>query len=141
MLIGLIHSAEPTGRLSSMVAHYGWDRLKREWPEVRRFLQDLGQGVRLQLGLDTWINAALQGCAHDVVVTDVRYPNEAERILALGGVLWVITRPGFGPVNAHASEGYAAWIDGYLHQEVANAGTLDDLASAVKDALDLAGLP
>lgn len=141
----LVHGNSPLGhgRLSRMVSHYGWDRLKREWPEVRRLLQDLGEGVRCQLGRDTWVDAVLPGHpgALDVVITDVRYPNEAARILALGGVIWVITRPGVGPVNNHDSEGYASWIGGYVHQEVVNGGTLDDLRSAVEDALDLAGVP
>lgn len=34
-----------------------------------------------------------------VVITDVRYLNEAERILAEGGKLVMIERPGYGPAN------------------------------------------
>jgi len=38
-----------------------------------------------------------------VLVTDLRFPNEAERIKLLGGVVWEVTRPGTGG-DGHASE-------------------------------------
>ena len=37
------------------------------------------------------------------VITDVRFPNEAETIERLGGQIWQITRPGYGAEGDHAS--------------------------------------
>ena len=36
--------------------------------------------------------------------TDVRFPNEAQKIKDLGGVVWRIEREGVAPVNSHISE-------------------------------------
>lgn len=47
---------------------------------------------------DTYLGEPTYAC-----VTDVRYPNEAERILALGGVVWQIIRPGIES-DGHSSE-------------------------------------
>lgn len=129
--------------LRNQVDHYGWDRLKRLSPEVRQYLQTLGMGVREVLGEDTWIDACLpeemrdfvKPYPLDVVITDCRFENEAQRILSLGGVLWVVERPGVGPVNSHESEGYARWINGYHWTRIANTGTIEDLRSAVLKAL------
>lgn len=124
--------------LGSLVDYHGWDKAKREIPEVRRLLQDLGQGAREVLGDTVWIDAVLPPALPgfpptgtydtlDVVITDVRYPNEAERILALGGKLCVVVRPGVDPVNNHASEGYAQWIERFEHSVILNDGSIDDL--------------
>jgi hypothetical protein len=39
-----------------------------------------------------------------VVITDIRFPNEAEWVKAQGGEVWEILREGVGPVNDHASD-------------------------------------
>jgi hypothetical protein len=39
-----------------------------------------------------------------VVISDVRFDNEAEWVRNLGGVIWHIHRPGVQPVAAHVSE-------------------------------------
>jgi len=92
-------------RLYTLVQDAGWDNAKLE-PEVRRFLQVLGtEAVRDHLGADAWINALEkkldddglwdpQGPAYGsrIVVTDVRFPNEAEWISKFGGVLWRLRR-------------------------------------------------
>ena len=125
-------------RLAELVSRLGWDRAKRDHLEVRTLLQNLGQGAREVLGDTVWIDAVLpfpiRGMpptgtydALDVVVTDVRYRNEAERILALGGKLCVVVRPGVDPVNNHASEGYAQWIERFEHSVILNDGSIDDL--------------
>lgn len=68
-------------------------------PEVRRLLQVLGTEVgREQLGQDTWVNAARKKIEElrehgPVVLTGVRYPNEAEMIQELGGILVWVERP------------------------------------------------
>lgn len=93
-------------RLSDVVAERGWERAKDEVPEVRRLLERLGtEGVRVNVGESTWIDAALQDVKPGgrYVITDVRMENEAEAIHALGGEVWRITRPGFEPDGSHLS--------------------------------------
>jgi hypothetical protein len=38
-----------------------------------------------------------------VAITDLRYPNEAQRVLDLGGEVWEVVRPGLVS-DGHASE-------------------------------------
>lgn len=64
-----------------------------------------------------------------LVVTDVRFPNEAALIKSLGGHIWNITRDGIGGGDQHPSETvmdtYAAY-DGHLHSVLGQ----DDLNKA-----------
>lgn len=95
--------------LQEVIDVYGWDGYKETeyGPEIRRLLQRLGtEAGRDLLGDNIWVDAALTGHPTDakIVVTDVRFPNEAERIKELGGLLVRVSRPGVKAVNAHASE-------------------------------------
>jgi hypothetical protein len=118
-------------RVSDMVEDYGWDTTKRN-PEVRRLLQVLGTDFgRKMLGDDVWINIALSGIKSEdkIVISDVRYPNEAEAIKKLSGSLWRINRHNHSAVNGHTSE-HA--MDNYMFNHVIyNDGTLDDLSDEV----------
>jgi hypothetical protein len=87
-------------RLSRMVEYGGWESAKRD-PEVRRFLQVLGtEAVRNHIGEDSWVRATeraiaearMSGDADRVVITDVRFPNEAAWIFAQGGKLVRVNR-------------------------------------------------
>lgn len=92
-------------RLFTVVQDRGWDEAKKE-PEVRRFLQVLGtEAVRDHLGADAWIDALVKRATDDglwgvqgqayktkIVVTDVRFPNEAAFIKRFGGELWRVKR-------------------------------------------------
>lgn len=113
-------------RLSEVVGGYGWERAK-EIGDTRRFLQELGAAVRA-LDEDFWLRAAMKQVmeANDagvpVVITDVRYPNEAESLRRAGFHLVYIDRPGV-PQMDHASENsltaddadYVIVNDGALH--------------------------
>jgi hypothetical protein len=118
-------------RVSDLVEDYGWDVAKKN-PEVRRLLQVLGTDFgRKMLGDDVWINIALSGIKPEdkIVVSDVRYPNEAEAIKKLGGTVWRINRHNHSAVNGHTSE-HA--MDNYMFNYVIyNDGTLDDLSDEV----------
>lgn len=100
---------DETAKVVDLVDYYGWDGAKdhRDYgPEVRRLLQELGTGARDIIGPDVWVDAAMRGVSpgHDIVFSDVRFPNEAQAIWDRGGVLVRIFRPGVKPVNAHVSE-------------------------------------
>lgn len=129
-------------RLATLVDCMGWEKAK-SLTEVRRTLQRLGTEVgRNLLGEDLWVNAALDDIApdEDVVVTDVRFPNEGLAIERLGGVIIRVERPGINAANAHSSE--VAMSDYLVPYVLANAGTLIDLADGVDTILlDLSTRP
>lgn len=94
-------------RLRDVVEAHGWDTAKRQFPEVRELLQGLGAGVRDSLGESVWVEHALRrldALPGPVVVTDVRYRNEALALRSRNFLLAWVQRPGVGPANAHPSE-------------------------------------
>jgi hypothetical protein len=121
----------PSGYLKELVNLVGWDKAKQE-PQVRRLLQDTGVAARTLIGEDVWISAALADLdpSEKVVVTDVRFKNEAEMIRLLGGQLWRIKRFNTNAVNDHVSE---IDLDGYAVDQIfLNNGTLEDLEVLVQ---------
>lgn len=102
-------------RYSQALRDLGYEEAKREYPEVRAFLQRLGtDGGRKILGEDIWVDTAMRKMAEggDYVIPDVRFRNEAEAIRNAGGMVFRINRPGYGPVNDHPSE---TDLDDYQH--------------------------
>lgn len=127
-------------RLSELVTDHGWEYAKT-YPEVRRFLQQYGQAVR-ELDPMIWIRAAMPAvyAANDmnlpVVVTDVRYHNEARSLQARGFELIRVTRPGAGldgDAGKHRSE--TEMDDWPALLTIGNTGTLDDLNRVVDGLL------
>ena len=81
----------------------------------RHAMQTLGtEWGRDRIGRDLWANAALARCENlpgDVVISDVRFPNEAEAIRAvMGGRIWRIVREGCDG-DGHPSETAMAGIE------------------------------
>lgn len=105
--------------LSYLVACYGWDNAKAR-PEVRRLLQRGGMALRAQDEM-VWCRIGMSRadalCARgeDVVVTDVRFLNEARAIRKRGGLLVRIERTDYDVVDTHVSE---TELDGYGHDIV-----------------------
>jgi hypothetical protein len=93
--------------LSTVIAGDSWEFAKT-LPDVRRLLQRLGTEAGRDIhGQDCWVNIArrkILATSNNVVVTDIRFANEAAMIRDLGGVLIRVERPGVGPVNEHVSE-------------------------------------
>jgi hypothetical protein len=107
---------------------YGWEGLKERSPDIRGLLQRFGTEVgRNMFSENFWVDYALNSVVDGtkVVIADVRYPNEADAIKALGGKVYRVDRDGVGPANEHASEnaleGYE--FDGTIH----NQGNLEGL--------------
>lgn len=93
--------------LSTAVKGLGWETLKEDSPEVRGLLQRMGTEVgRDMFGENVWVDYLLtQAYQHDrVVVSDVRFQNEARAIHKTLGSVWHIHRPGVEAVNDHISE-------------------------------------
>ena len=97
-------------RLSDVIDELGWEKAKDYVPEVRRTLQRLGTESIRSLDDEFWIRTAfaridaLRAEGKPVVVTDVRYPNEADAIRDAGGYLARIVRDLPEDGDAHASE-------------------------------------
>jgi hypothetical protein len=111
---------------------------------VRDFLQKLGtEGLRDGLHTNTWVNALMADykCVPadrapngwdcpNWIITDTRFPNEAQAIKDAGGIIIRVTRPGIGPINDHPSEtGLNQWKFDY---EIQNDGTLENLINSVR---------
>ncbi|QPX62356.1 deoxynucleoside monophosphate kinase [Arthrobacter phage Tbone] len=125
---GIVRTRE--WRLSDVIEELGWEKAKDYIPEVRRTLQRLGTESIRSLDDQFWIRTAFQRIdalraeGKPVVVTDVRYPNEADAISDATGYLVRIVRDLPDDGDAHASE---KAMDGYReHLRVPNNTTIED---------------
>lgn len=119
-------------RLSRAIHYYGGlENLKDNSSELRTLMQRLGTEVgRDTFGTNFWVDQALVGIEDmDIVVTDVRFPNEVDAIRERGGEVWRITRPGVTAVNSHASETAIDHVK--FDTYIPNTGTLQDLYKTV----------
>lgn len=123
-------------------ADHNWDILKKHplfGAESRRLMQQLGTEVaRVQWWDAFWLDLAdkrmaeLRAAGHNrFVITDIRFPNEAEWAAGRGWPIVRITRPGVGPVNGHASE--AGLPEEMIDHEIANDSTIESLHRKVAD--------
>lgn len=113
----------------------------------RQFLQNYGtEAHRDVFGADFWLDAVLPRQAHvltpgkrwqgrddcDVLlIPDVRFDNEAQRVLDYGGTIWEIRRSGGRVEDSHLSEAGLLTPPDYI---VENRETLEELRVTV-DAL------
>lgn len=126
---------------------------------VRDFLQRLGtDAVRNGLHTNAWVNALMadyicdccnqypcdtinhEDTGQDIgyqypnwIITDTRFPNEAQAIKNAGGIVIRIDRPGVKPINDHPSEvGLDDWNFDY---KIANVSDLKALTATVEGIL------
>ena len=120
-------------KLEEVVRAWGWTDAKHRWPEVRRCLQVLGTEVgRDMFGADIWINRLFKKvetfpAGQRVVITDVRFPNEADALWARGGYLIRLRREAhhhFGVMDHRSETESAALVADHF---MPNHGTLGDL--------------
>lgn len=73
---------------------------------VRQFLQYTGTSVRDNVHVDFWVNALFTDYKEndDWLITDVRFPNEYERVNDKGGFIIRIERSGLDTSDQHISE-------------------------------------
>ena len=105
----------------------------------REFLQRYGtESHRDVFGHDFWLEHTLPSNGHyngrKLVVTDLRFANEAQRIKDLGGIIWYIDRlTDREAVDPHASE----TLDFRTDITINNRGTLGELYENVEEALSV----
>lgn len=74
----------------------------------------------------------------NAVVSDVRFQNEVDYIVAMGGIVIKVHRPGVGDNDAHASERGIDELTGCAHL-IMNDGTIDGLLERVSRFLTSIG--
>lgn len=126
-------------RLHHLVDSIGWDVAKTSFPEVRKFLQDLGVAARKHIAEDVWVDAAIGIMdGHNVVVTDVRFKNELAAVKAWGGELVLIERP-VGAADLGANAGHISetdWLDAEFDYTLINDDTADFLGWQIVQIAD-----
>lgn len=108
---------------------------------VRKILQTLGSDWgRETIHPDIWVKLAhrkVEECLDagvSVVMDDLRFPNEYEMLIQLGGTPVRVTRPGTQPHSAHQSEGL---LESYPMLELQNNGTLPQLRACAEGLPEL----
>lgn len=123
-------------RLAHAVDKYGWDTAK-SIPEVRRLLQVMGSEVgRDLIDAQIWIELTMFNVHPEdkIVISDVRFRNEAEEIKWRHGQVWRISRiQKDAPINIHRSETDMDSWD--FDQYISNNGTIEELSELVKEIL------
>jgi hypothetical protein len=119
---------------------------------IRDFLQKLGtDGLREGLHTNTWVNALMAdyNCVpadrapngwdcSNWIITDTRFPNEANAVKNANGITIRVGRPGITAVNAHPSEtALDHWMFDYT---IINDGDISKLTKDVKQILLKEGL-
>lgn len=121
--------------LQTAVFSFGWEQLKTLSDDVRPLLQRFGTEVGRELWGDRfWVSRLFLENAGErkLVISDVRYWNEAQEIRRRGGEVWCIQRPNGHPANGHASE---SDLNNYEFDRIfINEGSED----ALFDRIDLA---
>lgn len=107
-------------------------------PTPRDLMQTLGtEWGRFRIDHNLWIGiwrAQVRDSARRLIIADdVRFPNEAEAVRAVGGQLWCIRSPFAVTTAEHISEGQLG--DQPFDVIINNSGTIDDLKIAVQHAL------
>lgn len=122
--------------------------LGKEWDNisVRDFLQRLGtDAIRNNIHPNAWVNALMSeykpiddrmsSSYPNWIITDCRFPNEAEAIKDRNGIVVRINRPGVGPVNNHYSE---VALDGWDFDFIINnAGDINFLTKSVEELIKM----
>jgi hypothetical protein len=109
----------------------------------RQMLQSMGtEWGRDSIHPEIWVRIAMEravphlATGRGVVVTDVRFDNEAQAIINAGGEVWRVTRADWRCLDAstadHKSE--AGVSDHLIARTIDNSGSLDDLRGQLSAA-------
>lgn len=122
--------------VAEIVNAVGWEEAKND-VDVRRTLQGVGVAARLHIGEHVWIDAALASMQPDerIVVSDVRFVNEADSVLSRGSAVFRIERPGVKPADGHISETALDRFDRF-DALILNDDTIEVLHERARFAID-----
>jgi hypothetical protein len=130
------------GIKTSYIGHEHWDKTnafsKLFKPTYRQFIQQLGtESLRNNCHPDVHVNALFADYEKEYskwLITDLRFINEAERIVKENGILLRVINENIPiPENEHISE---KELDDYnFHYTIYNNGTLEELELEVKKFL------
>lgn len=124
------------------------DRVLKEQPidgighSYRKLAQTLGTEWGRAVDPDLWVKltqARIQKLRFTtdhpvtVIITDLRFPNEAKMVKDMGGVIWRITGRSAGISTQHASEQLVDQIE--CDAEIDNTGTLTQLQEKLSERL------
>lgn len=166
---------------------FGWDRVllegrtkeSREWREQKDewWSERLGKNITPRWVLQQWgtevcrkgfhddiwiasLENKLRRTKDDIVISDVRFPNEIAAIHKSGGLVvrikrgedpswfqdaanvnagptnmsWAISKEKLSRLGIHASE--TSWVGGKIDQVITNDGTIDELFNKIKDLVE-----
>lgn len=122
--------------LKDVIDDIGWESYKESeyGPEIRRLIQRMGtEAGRNILGQNIWVDSAFTNVESDarIVITDVRFPNEAQAVVSRGGMVIRINKTGNSPANSHPSEN--ALDDWPFNLIVENHSTLDVFKDKIRN--------
>lgn len=110
----------------------GYEQAKRTTAGFRDTLIRVGNAAREHISPDVWVRALAQRIAiprgaHPIVISDVRYQNEADMVRELGGSLVAIYRPDVAP----ESDAMRSMMDN-AEAMIPNIGGLAELSAIVE---------
>ena len=129
--------------IESMLFEHKEEKIPEFGVTPRHLMQTIGtEWGRECIGPDVWVDVWKSSVMKwldgglNVVVDDMRFPNEWDAVRDLGGECWYITRPRTAkPESEHASEGA---LDSHgFDMRLINDGTLPDLYNQVINALSV----
>lgn len=103
---------------------------------VRVFMQKLGtEGLREGVHKNIWVNALFSDYTpgEGWIITDTRFPNEAQAIKDRGGVVIRVNRPGIFSGDHPSETSLDEWQFDYI---ITNDGALEDLKQKVSNCLN-----
>lgn len=104
---------------------------------VRVFMQKLGtEGLREGVHKNIWVNALFSDYTpgEGWIITDTRFPNEAEAIKNRGGIIIRVNRPGISSGDHPSETSLDEWEFDHV---ITNDSTLEDLKQKVSDCLNI----
>jgi hypothetical protein len=116
----------PRQALQALGTEYGQSCLCGMFPEFR-----------LTTGRKLWVRRLLDRAGGDprIVISDCRFPHEAEEIRRAGGVVIRVTRPGYPVDLSHESERAVDEI--HPDAVVSNMGSIEDLYAVLDKAMEI----
>ena len=121
---GVYYETEAGAKVKEVVLPKIGKSPRQIWIEVGNKLREVWPG--------TWLDYVLLGgvTGDVVIITDLRFPNEGDAVIAVGGLCYMVDRPGMEKGNDAAETALDNWPK--WHGVVANHGTLADLHDTVE---------